>query len=39
MNAPEIIYRFEEFDFDVALDARQIAPADDLADHVTSLRI
>jgi hypothetical protein len=39
VNSPEIVYRFDEFDFDVSLYARQVAPANDSADHVTSIRI
>ena len=39
VNVPEIVYGFDEFDFDVTLHAGQVAPADDTADHVTSLRI
>src|SRR4029077_6199188 len=39
VNAPEIVYRFEEFDFNISLYARQVTPAHNSADHVTSTRI
>jgi hypothetical protein len=39
VNAPEIVYGFKEFDFHVSLYARQVAPADDPADHITSIWI
>jgi hypothetical protein len=39
MNAPEIVDWFNEFDFDVSLNARQVTPANDSADHVSSVRI